>query len=314
MTGGAGVIGRELLARLQEEQAQVLSIDRLPLPAGEWSGVRHLQQDFAADPLEGPLSFRPQVIFHLAASFERSRESPEFWAVNWRDNTLASHRLLDLVKDLRALEVLVFASSYLVYAPSLYLFSCLRPDVVALKESDPVAPRNLCGAAKLYTEAEIAFLNQAYPSLRTVCARIYRVYGRGSRDVISRWVRAALARERIEVFNPQSRFDYIYAADVAEGLLRIANSSDACGAINLGSGVARSVQDVVDLLRACLPDHPLNLADLGAKPPFEHSCADLSRLRQATGWVPPTSLEEGIKRIAAFERAAGAEQAKSGGI
>lgn len=302
VTGGAGVIGRELLIRLREERAEILSVDRLPLPPGDWSGVRHLQLDLASDSLGALADFRPQIVFHLAASFERSEESPEFWATNWHDNTLASHRLLELVRDLPEVEALVFASSYLIYAPSLYLFPSVRADVVRLKETDLVAPRNICGAAKFYTERELDFVDHLHPSLRTVSARIYRVYGRGSRDVISRWLRAALAGERIEVFSPENRFDYIFAGDVAEGLVRMAKSPEASGVVNLGSGVARSVQEVVDLLGACLPEHPLNLTHLSTQPPFEHSCADLTRLRQATGWTPPTSLEQGTKAVAAFER------------
>ena len=36
--------------------------------------------------------------------------------------------------------------------------------------------------------------------------------------------------------------------------------------------------------------------------PFEASCADLTRLKELTGWTPPTSPEEGIRMVLEFEQ------------
>ncbi|RLE08390.1 hypothetical protein DRJ00_06395 [Candidatus Aerophobetes bacterium] len=300
VTGGAGVIGRELLKLLIGKGASIFSVDRQPLPKGDWAGVLHIQKDLAKDSLDELHDFQPQIIFHLAASFERSKESPEFWDINWHDNVLLSHRIVDLAKEMPDLEVLVFASSYLVYSPSLYLSPSFR-DVTYLKEDDRIAPRNLCGAAKHYTEEEIEFVKEVVNlSLRSIYARIFRVYGCGSRDVVSRWVRAALSGQDIEVYNKQNCFDFIFARDVAEGLLRLAESPNAEGAVNLGSGAARSIQEVLD----CIGENvgQLRIRDLGIKEPFEASCADLTKLKQMTGWAPPTRLEEGIKMIIEFEQ------------
>ena len=300
VTGGAGVIGRELLKLLIGKGASILSVDRQPLPKGDWAGVLHIQKDLAKDSLDELHDFQPQIIFHLAASFERSKESPEFWDINWHDNVLLSHRIVDLAKEMPDLEVFVFASSYLVYSPSLYLSPSFH-DVTYLKEDDRIAPRNLCGAAKYYTEKEIEFVKEVVNlSLRSIYARIFRVYGCGSRDVVSRWVRAALSGQDIEVYNKQNCFDFIFARDVAEGLLRLAENPNAEGAVNLGSGAARSIQEVLD----CIGENvgQLRIRDHGIKEPFEASCADLTKLKQVTGWTPPTRLEEGIKMIIEFEQ------------
>ena len=79
VTGGAGVIARELLDRLSTAGASVLSVDRLPLPTDPPSGVGHLVADLAFADLEPIARFRPRYVFHLAATFERSVRSPEFW-------------------------------------------------------------------------------------------------------------------------------------------------------------------------------------------------------------------------------------------
>ena len=300
VTGAAGVIGKELLNILISKDANVLSVDRLPLPEGDYGKVKHIMMDLAVDSYDELIEFKPEVIIHLAAAFERSGESPDFWGTNWHDNNLVSHRLVDFIKQLPSLEVFVFASSYLLYNPSLYLSNTQRDGVTYLREDDVIIPRNLCGASKFYTEREIEFVRKVVkPELRQVNARIYRVYGRGSKDVISRWIRNGLANE---TYNKDNQFDYIFAGDVAEGLLVLAENGNAMGNVNLGSGVARSVNDVLNiLLDLNILDESL-IIDKGVTEDFEASCADLTRLKSLTGWVPPTDLKTGIKKIIDYER------------
>ena len=64
--------------------------------------------------------FRPRYVFHLAATFERSVESPEFWEQNWNDNVVVTHRLAELARPRAGSKSFVFASSYLVYDPAQY--------------------------------------------------------------------------------------------------------------------------------------------------------------------------------------------------
>lgn len=305
VTGSAGVIGRELVALLLDAGAPVLSVDRLPLPEGRWTAARHLRVDLAEDDLGAIRAFAPQVVFHLAAAFERSRETPEFWEVNWKDNVRCGHRVVELARELPGVDTFVFASSYLIYDPATYLFAAPPSSPRVLREGDAAAPRNLCGGAKLYLERELEFLRAtSRPGLRTLHARIFRVYGRGSRDVVSRWVRAALRGEPIEIYHPDNRFDYIFAADVAQGLLRLAASERAQGVVNLGSGAPRRVREVLDAVLREVPAAAGCVRSATLDEPYEASAAGLDRLVAATGWTPPTSLEDGVAQVVAFERTA----------
>ncbi len=302
VTGASGVIGRELLRYLIEEEAYIMSVDRLPLPEGDWSGVEHLQKDLATDDLDELVNFNPEVIIHLAAAFERSEESPEFWEVNWHDNMLVSHNVVNLTKKMTDLKTFVFASSYLLYNTELYMSDKLQ-DVRFLKETDKLSPRNLCGGAKFYTEKELEFIQELFlPDLRVVNARIYRVYGRGSKDIISRWVRMCLEGETLEVYNKDNQFDYVFAGDVAKGLLTLAQSPEASGIINLATGTPNPVSN---LLKHFIEEGILEesrIVDKGTTEDFEASCADISKLKEVTGWQPPTDLKTGIKKIIAYEK------------
>lgn len=304
VTGSAGVIGRELLRRLQQVGAEVLSWDREPLPASEkWHGITHIQGDLSEADLTPLRQFRPRVLFHLAAAFERSAETPEFWEANWRDNTHVSHRMADALRGMTETKVCVFASSYLIYSSKLYLLPKPLAHPVALREDSAITTRNLCGAAKLYTERELEFVHElARPELRTVYARIFRVYGRGSRDIVSRWVQAALQGEELAVYNRENRFDYIFAGDVAEGLLRLAQTPAARGVVNLGSGRSRTVNEVLATLARYLPSVPGRIVEKESIPPFEASAADLTSLRNLLGWTPGVVLEEGVRLVLEYEQ------------
>jgi carbamoyl-phosphate synthase large subunit len=302
ISGGAGVIGQELVPRLVAQGALVTIGDLKPRPAAFGPQVAYRQGDLNAMTAAEMQCCAPAVFIHLAATFERSTESYAFWEENFLHNVRLSHHLTTLVKDLPSLRRVVFASSYLIYDPALYQFDQPRAAAVSLKESDPVNPRNLTGMAKFAHEIELRFIDHfCSQRFSTVCARIYRGYGRRSRDVISRWVRALLQGEPISVYRPEGLFDYVYAADTAEGLLRLAAAPAVTGIINLGSGQARRVQDVVDALRVHFPEMVARTAD--ADIAWEASQADVTRLRAALGWVPSTPLEEAIGEIVAFERA-----------
>ena len=269
VSGGAGVIGRELVSRLVSQGVQVIVGDLQPRPQELGEGVEYLHGDL------NDLKVWPEcdVFYHLAATFERLEESPEHWEKNFRHNVQLSHHLLTLCKAPRV----VFASSYLIYGKH-------RRD--GTREN---APRNLTGAAKFYTECEMAALHP-----NSVSARIYRSYGKGSRDVISRWCRATLNRETVPLYNVETQLDFVYAGDVAKALVMLA-ASKARGHVEVGTGEYSCIAYLAQLIGCKTVD-----ADIPA--PFESSAADVEKLRKLIGWVPDTTVAKGVEQVMAYER------------
>src|SRR3990167_3624386 len=287
VTGGAGVIGRVLVKKLEDLGASVLSIDLKPATfekAASYIGDLGKITRFG----------EYQTVFHLAASFQRTEIAPEFFDENFNNNVLLSHKFL-LLRN--RWEKFVFASSYLVYDPSLYIWHVGH----SLQEGDPIRPRNVVGAAKYYTENELEFLDSC--GLQSLSARIFRVYGRGSRDIISRTVRQALRGEFIVAYDENARFDYIFADDVAEGLIKLAETSYA-GPVNLACGRSRSVGEVLRIIRELLPNNVLiiNHIDNPSPTPLENSRADMTLFKDLTNWLPSTPLDVGIRKIIDYER------------
>lgn len=301
VTGGAGVIGRVLIRMLLNKGAVIRSYDKHPseiqlLANAKLCNLNNMHFNEFKD-------FYPDYIFHLAASFERSTESQGFWDINYNDNIVAAHKTINAAKLCKDLKKFVFASSYLVYEPMLYMVPYNHNSrSIAIVEGDAIGPRNLCGAAKYYVEKELDLHDLLFSSI-TVSARIFRVYGRGSKDVVSRWIRESLRGQKPCVFNLRSSFDYVFADDVAKGLIRLAETNEFSGQVNFGTGISTSIQRITDILQKELKALFV-CREMEAKENlhYEKSVADIKKLRDTINWSPDTSIETGIKKVIEYER------------
>ncbi len=300
VSGGAGVIGTALVERLQKEGAEIFIGDLKPRPSGLSKNIRYRQGDLNFITSFEILDFDPEVVFHLAATFERSTETYEFWEENYHHNVQLSNHLMTLLKDSKSLKKVVFASSYLIYKPDQYYFDKPAEKATRLKETDPIYPRNLCGTAKLLHEMELSFLTHFHgDQYNTVSARIFRVYGKNSKDVVSRWIRSLLNGETLTIYKQEGLFDYIYADEVAEGLFRLA-TNDVTGIINLGRDNARRVSEVLEVLKRHFPDIKTIHSDLDI--PYEGSQANMEYFRSKTGWAPERDIEDTIPEMIEYEK------------
>jgi|TARA_B100001964_G_scaffold242787_1_gene318650 carbamoyl-phosphate synthase large subunit len=301
ISGGSGVIGNELVKILESKNHIIFVGDIKAKPSNFSKKVLYYQGDLNFVEPKIIREFKPEIFIHLAASFERSKESYDFWKENFHNNINLSHSLMSIMKDLSSIKRIVFASSYLVYDPSQYLSEKLMNKNSPLCEDDLLNPRNLTGMAKLFHEKELKFLNEfKSKKFSTISVRIFRGYGKNSRDIISRWIRALILGKEIEVYRPEGKFDFIYAKDTAEGLYRIANNYKIKDSINLGSGKSRSISDVISILQKKFKK--MKMIQNNKHIPFESSKANMDRFYKLTKWLPEYNLEKAIPEIINFEK------------
>ena len=296
VTGGSGVIGKHLISRLISLGANVRNVDFNPQPlALTEMGVEHTQIDLSNPNSQFLFRFEPDYVFHLAADFERSTETKNFWDSNWKNNILASRHVLEEVIKYDRLKKIIFASSYLIYNKELYNnpFSPYK-----LSETAQIDPRNLCGLAKLQTETDLEFLSH-FHNIDVVSARIYRVYGQGDRAIITRWIKDILKQKPINIFDENNSFDYIYANDVAEGLLRLGLTKTKHTVYNLGTGKVNTINDVFKILLNKFPN--LKYKKTHTTIQQEGSYANMERFKTDLHWLPSTTLEQGIEKIISYE-------------
>ncbi len=100
--------------------------------------------------------------------------------------------------------------------------------------------------------------------------------------------------------------DFTFIGDVAEGLLRLGLAKAKPGVIvNLATGVLTSVRSFVETAAEILEIPKENL-EFGVIPTrteeMHHEPVSLHRLRRLIGWIPPTEIEEGVRKTLDFQR------------
>lgn len=304
ISGGNGVIGNELVSKLHSLGAILFVGDLKPRPLDWAKDIIYRQGDLNYITKQELENFAPEFFIHLAATFERSVETYEFWQENHWHNVRLSTYLMTQLKDLPSLKKIVFASSYLIYNPDLYNFNDAQKQAYRLKETDQIYPRNLTGVAKLNHEIELRFLQEFNESrYNIICARIYRSYGKNSRDIISRWVRALLNNEELTVYRKEGMFDYIFAGEIANGLIKLCETPQADGIVNLGNDNARRVEEVLEVLKKHFPN--LKYKEVESDIPYEASQANMDYYNKVTGWKPNRQIEDIIPEIIEYEKTIG---------
>lgn len=228
VTGGAGFIGSHLVDRLVIAGEQVVVLDNLS------SGKREnlppqaelIVGDITDDVLVGDLVNGADSVFHLAALVS-VQECIRDWTLGHRINLGATIRLFHAATKARPGGVpVVYASSAAVYGDRSGSNCC---------ESSLPAPISPYGADKLGCEHQARGMAEIH-RLRSVGLRFFNVYGPRQdprspyAGVISRFCANRLADSPHTVFGDggQSR-DFIYVADIVEGLVRARAHAEAQG-------------------------------------------------------------------------------------
>src|SRR5437870_8992586 len=244
VTGGAGFIGSHLVDHLVGRN-EVTVIDDLSTGTlrnlGRARGRVHvkkasvLEADTLATAMKGQ-----QIVYHLAAktSVPESVAKPEAY---WRNNVEGTVRVLRAAADASVRRV-VFASSAAVYgdSPEMPKVESMRPD-----PKSPYAVMQMVGA---FACEEI----RGMTGMETVVVRLFNAYGPRQdpsapySGVMAKFCAAVAANRPLEIYGDgdQTR-DFLFVADIAEGL-ELAGVKSVNGAtLNLGSGEAITVNDVV---------------------------------------------------------------------
>jgi nucleoside-diphosphate-sugar epimerase len=175
-----------------------------------------------------------------------------------------------------------------------------------LSEHDtPVRPATYYGRCK----AALASVGEGLAAERGFSfswGRIFFVYGPHEQPgrLVSQVAEALVRGEPAPTSEGNQRRDFLHARDVAAAFVALLDS-DVTGAVNIGSGSAVPVRQVVSEIAdaAGRPD----LVRWGEVPPRPGDPplieADVGRLRDEVGWRPAISLAEGIRETVEWWKA-----------
>jgi len=290
VTGGAGFIGSNIAKALLEQGHRVIVYDNLStgyrsnlLPQCEFIAGDIRDQELLKQSMHGV-----DVVFHLAAAVgnTRSIEQPLF---DSEVNLLGTIRILEAVRNAGVSKV--------VYSSSAGIFGELKS--LPINEDHPVMPDSPYGVSKLAAEKMCLAYSRLY-GFQAICLRYFNVYGINQRydaygNVIPIFATQLLSGEPLRVFGDgnQTR-DFVNVRDVARANLLAAQTDAASTAINIASGSALTINNLIQLMGYA---H-------GAKPTVEycpprkgdvyHSCADVGVAKSIVGYEPTVQIEEGL--------------------
>ena len=292
ITGGAGFIGSNLVLTLQERMpdARLTVID--DFRSGDFKNLTGYKGDFVAQNL-ATLDWREQfgdetfdAIFHLASITDTTMHD-QF--VQTHDNVESFRRLLNYAKPNK---------TRVVYAASAATYGAAKEAIV---ETNGAAPANIYAFSKAIMDNLARRAANDVSGWIIVGLRYFNVYGPREAhkgipaSMILQLSRQMKAGKRPRIFkHGEQKRDFVYVKDVVEGSIRALEAKES-GIYNLGSGQARSFNELVDILNRSLgtdlkPDYIEN--------PHAHyqnfTQADLTNARKALGYEPKFSFEEGV--------------------
>jgi nucleoside-diphosphate-sugar epimerase len=144
--------------------------------------------------------------------------------------------------------------------------------------------------------------------LPVIIARPFMVYGPGQWDLakLLPYVIVSLLRgDSPRISSGAREMDWVYVADVVDGLLAVAKSEYAdARTMDLGTGNLVSIRSVVSLVRELLGSEIDAQFGAVADRPFERPhAARIGETNRLTGWMPTTALQEGLRETIAWYRA-----------
>jgi UDP-glucose 4-epimerase len=295
VTGGAGFIGSNLANRLAPDN-DVIALDDgyLGTPENLDDGVEFVE----ASVLEDDLPTDVDVVFHLAAlsSLNMHEEDPQKGArVNIEGfvNTVEQAR-----QD--GCDTVVYASTSSIYG------SRTEPS----PEDMPVAVNTGYEASKLGRERYGEYFAN-YHDMHVAGLRFFSVYqGYGGAEehkgeyanVIAQFADDIASGDSPVLYGDgeQTR-DFTHVSDIVSGIV-LAAEHELTGIYNLGTGEAYSFNTVVEMINDELGTdvEPEYVENPIPEDVYVHdTCADASKINEATGWEPQIDFEEGIRRVCA---------------
>lgn len=313
VTGGAGMIGSNLVKRLVKEGKEVFVVDNL------WRGKLAYLNDDKGEPViplnthffERDLSVanscddlasKVECIIHLAdivagISYVFNNQGDLF-----RQNLLINS---NVITSARKAKDTLKGFLYVGTACSFPLTRQNSLDVIPLKESElyPAMPESAYGWSKLMGQYETELLEKE-TGIPTCVLMFHNIYGTpcdfGERSqVIPALIRKAINYPKEEFIvwgsGTQGRA-FIHVDDIINALCLALEKGWSQGVIQIGPSVCTSIKEIAELVVGISGKEISIQYDLTKPEGDKARAADYSKAKQILGWEPKVTLREGLRQ------------------
>lgn len=313
VTGGAGMIGSNLVKRLVKKGFDVSVIDNL------WRGKReHLLKENGDYVIDMESSFHEidlsgnadidhivaeaDYIFHLAdvvagVDYVFNNQGSVF-----RQNLLINSNLIAAVRR-NPVKGFIYVGTACSFPARLQTGVNARP----LKEEDqyPAFPESSYGWSKLMGEYE-SFLMEQETGIPVSVLTLHNVYGPPCNvDIEKSQVIPSLVRKAIEY--PKNDFvvwgsgeqgrAFVHVDDVVDALVLAMKKGLGKGLIQIGPDFCTPIREIAEIINE-ISGKNMNIIYDTTKPEGDRGrCADYSKAKQVLGWEPRVGLREGLREL-----------------
>ena len=300
VTGGAGFLGSHLVRLLLQRGNSVTVLD--DFSHGKEMHLKEIIDNPNLRIIKGTItnlndvntSFEnSQIVFHLAVlDLRQSIKEPE------KVNDVIVNGTLNCLKVARNknIELFVNCSSSEVFGSAQY---------IPMDEKHPLLPETPYAASKVAQDMYTFSFGRTY-GLPWTTVRPFNMYGPNSHwqgyrgELIPKMIVRAMNNKPLVIFGEgnQTR-DFIYVEDAAEGILNIA-SNKLClnNSINICTGIETSIFKIAQTICkefSLDPNVYIQKQDPRPGDVMRH-LGDNSKFKKITGYLPKTTIEEGISR------------------
>ncbi len=295
VTGGAGFIGSNLVARLVKDN-RVYVIDNMHTGSEENLAEFKKLQNLKLIKMDvediNQLAVDADYVFHLAfpSASPMYREDPK----------RVGHAILGTIN---VLEYAKRTGAHVVYASTSSIYNGMKPP-----HTEGMMPL----VTDYYTEARIAVerlfeLYNLLHGVNSVGLRFFSVYGPREKakgkyaNLVTQFLWGMKENKRPVIYGDgEQRRDFVYVEDVVDAMIQ-ASGTKGCEVFNVGTGRNYSLNELVEKLNARLGK---NIKAEYIKMPVSNyvmeTLADTKKAETKHGFKTRYSLDDGIKKIAEY--------------
>ena len=310
VTGAAGFIGSNLVARLLEDGHRVVAVDDLstgrlenlaPARAPHLRGRLQFDHlDIMSDPFSRLVErMRPARIFHLAAQVD-VRASVERPLDDARLNLLGTLHVLEAARR--------GGVGRVVYASSIAGYGDPPADRLPIDEGVSTPPLSPYGVSKRAGGDYVLAYGSTH-GVEGVVLTLANVYGphqstAGEGGVVAIYAGRMLEGAPCTVYGDgeQTR-DFVFVDDVVDAFVRAGSIEAAAGErMLIGTSIATTVNELFEHCAAATGYRHAAVRGPQRAGEVRHSVVDPSHAREVLGWVPWTGVVEGVWATVAWAR------------
>lgn len=288
VTGGSGFIGKNLVEDLQQQNHEIVIIDK-NIDESQRNKFKTYEIDVASNLTEIFSIEKPDAVLHLAAQtmLRKSMDDPIEDAIS---NIIGTIQVLEACKNTNTKRLIYTSTGGARYGSKVRL---------PASESEKTFPESPYGISKHSAEHYV----QMYAHQHAIDATILcfgNVYGPGDDPAFGRVVTVFIDKfvkgESPVVFGDglQTR-DFVYVKDLTRFITRILPTPTPSLLYNISSGTQTPIMEVYDIIKQIRLEAIKAVHAPAIKGEVRDIVLDITKARNELGWEATTSMKDGIK-------------------